>query len=254
MRRAGARTGARAAGLTLVELLIALALSAFLILGLVQMVSAATAADVLQRNQAQLLDRARFALGMLGRAVREAGFRPQPWDAAYKIAGLTADTQDSVSTRGDRLAVRTWSDRNCFDNRNPDTDSDGQPLFYLRESTFEPLASGGLAHSCRYGPDAASLVTQIRRQGVVERVESLQLLFGEDTDGDGIIDAWVRAGGWTDAGRVLGVRIGLLLAGDDAVDDTGLREYSILGEPFRTPGDGRLRSVFESATAIRGKT
>lgn len=250
MRRAGIRSG----GLTLVELLVALALTAFLVLGLVQMVSAATAADALQRNQAQILDRARFALGTLGRAVREAGYRPQPWSDVYEIDMLTDDTLDGASPRGDRLAVRAWSDRNCFDNRNPDTDGDGRPLFYLRESVFEPLAAGGLAHSCRYGPDAASLTTQIRRQGLVEGVESLQVLFGEDSDADGNIDTWVPAGHWADDRRVLGVRVGLLLAGEDAVTGAGVVDRTILGEPWRTAGDGRLRAVFESAFAIRGNT
>lgn len=254
MRTAGKRAGMGAGGLTLVELLVALVLTAFLVLGLVQMVSAASAADALQRNQAQLLDRARFALGAMGRAIREAGYRPEPWAEAYAIEALTGDTVDGASSRGDRLAVRAWSDCNCFDNRNPDTDGDGRPLFYLRESSFEPLASGGLAHSCWYGPDEASLIEQIRRQGLVERLESLQLLFGEDTDGDGNIDAWVRADEWADESRVLGVRIGLLLSSDDAVNDAGPREYSILGETIRTPDDGRLRSVFETTFAIRGKT
>jgi type IV pilus assembly protein PilW len=254
MPPSSARSPGRAGGLTLVELLVALVLTAFLVLGLVQMVSAATAADALQRNQAQLLDRARFALNTLGRAVREAGFRPEPWNDAFAIEALTEDTLDDASARGDRLAVRSWSDRNCFDNRNPDTDGAGRPLFYLRESTFEPLASGGLAHRCRYGPDPASLTTQIARQGLVEGVESLQVLYGEDADGDGNAETWVRAGQWTASGRVLGIRIALLVAGDDAVAEAGPADLSILDESRRTPADGRLRHVFESAFAIRGKT
>jgi type IV pilus assembly protein PilW len=246
--------GKPARGMTLIELLIALALASFLVLGLVQIVAAASAAGSLQRNQAQLLDRARFAIGFLGRAVRHAGYRPEPWNSAYADDALGDANQDGTSASGDRLELRAWSDRNCFDNRNPDRDADGQPRFYLRESRFDLTVDGSLAHTCRYGPALDSLTTQIPRQGLLPGVEAFQVLYGEDADGDGNIDGWLRAGQWTDARNVLGVRIGLLLASDDAVAEPVSGTFDVFGAPLQGPADGRLRRLFEFALAIRGRT
>lgn len=241
------------AGLTLLELVIALSLSSLLILGLVQITSAASAAGSLQRNQSLLQERARFAAGLLGRALWQAGFNPEPWNDEYSIVPLSPATADDVSARGDRLAVRAWSDRNCFDNRNPDEGPDGRPLFYLRESVFDLTADGHLAHLCRYGPSESEWVTQVRRQGLVPGIEAFQVLYGEDRDHDGLAERWVPAGQWDNPGQVLGVQVGLLVAGDDPVIEPATREFEVLDRQFAAAADGRPRQVIRIAAAIRGQ-
>jgi prepilin-type N-terminal cleavage/methylation domain-containing protein len=254
MSASAVHSGAAARGLTLIELLIAVALTAVLVLGLVQVVSAAAAASSLQRNQAQVLDRARFVIGVLGRTARQAGYRPEPWSVTYDAAALADGNLDGATAAGDRLALRGWSDLNCFDNRNPDRDADGRPRFYIRESLFDLNSLGNLAHTCRYGPAPTELTTQIRREGMVPGVEAFQILYGEDGDGDGNVDAWVRAGQWADPQRVLGLRIGLLLAGDDAVADPAEQAFDVLDDARQAPADGKLRRLFEFAVALRGRT
>jgi len=241
-------------GFSLVELLIAAALTALLTLGLVQIVAAGSAAAGLQRNSAQLDDQARFAVDVLGRAIREAGFRPEPWNATWDLEALGEETADGVAYASDRLSVRTWSDRNCFDNRNPDRDSEGEPLFYLRESVFDLTGTRSLARLCRYGPSLAELTTQVPRQGWVPNVESFQLLFGEDIDGDDGMDHWVGAGQWQNSGRVLGIRVGLLLATAEAVVEPEAVLHELLDATHESPADGRLRRVVDLAVAIRGRT
>jgi type IV pilus assembly protein PilW len=241
------------AGFSLLELLLAAALAAVLMLGLVHIVTAASAASELQRNQAQIQDHARHAIGILSRAIREAGFSPEPWSDDYPPLGLTADNLDGASVTGDRLAVRAWSDLNCFDSRNPDRDSEGNPRFYIRESVFDLSGDQNLARLCRYGPNPAEMTTQVRRQGLLTGVESFQLLYGEDADSDGNVERWVPAGQWSDSRRVLGVRIGLLLASDDAVEEPAATSVQVLDTPVTTPPDGRLRRVFEFAASLRGR-
>ena len=244
----------RSTGFTLIELLLAMALAALLILGLVHVVTAASAAGSLQRNQAQIQEHARLAIGVLSQAVRQAGYRPEPWNNAYDLVTLTDQTLDSVTTSGDRLAVRTWSDLNCFDNRNPDQDSEGHPRFYLRESVFDLNRDHGLTRLCRYGPNASQLTTQIQRQGLVPGVESFQILYGEDADRDGNIERWVPAGQWSDAQGVLGIRVGLLLTSEDTVAEPVVQRHEVLGVESTSVADGKLRRVFEFAVAIRGRT
>ena len=244
----------RASGLTLIELLIALTLSGMLILGLVQIASAAASSTRLQRNQAQMQENARLAISIITRYVREAGFNPEPWNDALPYTGLTADSVDAISGDSDRLVVSGWSDLNCFDNRNPELDAGGKPAFFIREAAFDLNSSRGLTWQCRYGPSLAEMVTQIRRQGLVQDVDAFQVLYGEDSEGDNTIDLWVKAGQWGATERVLGVRLGLLLTSKDLVAERNSRRFQVLDERISKAGDGRLRRVIQFAAAFRSKT
>jgi type II secretory pathway pseudopilin PulG len=240
--------------MTLLELLIATLLTAILLLGIVQFASAAGAARQLQDNQSQLQDQARNVSRLIGDAISEAGFDPAPWNAAYALDDVFAGSTDAVSTRGDRLVVRSWSDRNCFDNLNGVAAADGRPAFYLRESAFDLNTEGQLTRSCRYGPSASDLTTQVRRQGKVPGVEGFQLLFGIDADGDGNAERWARAGDWAAPGQVLGVRVGLLLRGADPVAEPASVDHHVLDSVSSAPADGHLRLPLEFTVAVRGRT
>ena len=237
--------------MSLLELLVATALTAFLVLGLVHFVTAASATTLLQRNQGQIQDRARFAINRIVAAIREAGYRPEPWDETWALEGFTADTLDAVSSGSDRLSVRTWSDRNCFDNRNDATDADGNALFYIRETSFDLNSSKGLTRQCRYGPSLAEMTTQIRRQGMIEGVESFQLLFAIDADADGLAEEWVNAGAWDDPGQIRGVKVGLLLVSENTVVIRQPKEFAVLDTFKHVKADGRLRHVFQFTAAVR---
>jgi len=239
--------------MALMELVIALALSALLVLGLVQIAAAAGSSTQLQRNQAEVQENARLAFNKLSRVIRGAGFSPQPWNPQFPSLGLAESSQDHVSANGDRLAVRDWSDLNCFDHRNPEQDASGNPRFYIREFVFDVSTDRSLTQQCRYGPSLAELTTQVRRQGFINNIESLQVLYGKDSDQDGNIEAWVRAGEWDDIRHILGLRVGILLSSPDAVVEPVSRRHEVLDSAIDRRGDGKLRWVSEFVVAIRGR-
>ena len=243
-----------ARGMTLLELLLAVLLTSILLLGLVRFATAAGLSRQLQDSQARLQDQARSAFRLLGGVIGEAGFDPAPWTADYPLDDPFAGSTDATAASGDRLVVRTWSDRNCFDNLNPVSGPNGRPAFFLRESAFDLSAAGQLTRSCRYGPSASALTTQVRRQGQIPGVDVFQLLFGLDGDGDGNVERWVRAGDWDDPRHVLGVRLGLLLRGADPVVEPQPVEYTVLDRRVTAPADGRLRLALEFTAAVRGRS
>lgn len=231
-------------GFVLTELLAAALITSFLMLGLVQMATATTRGLSLVASLSRSQQGGRFAVQQMQSAVMAAGFNPAPWGATGEPLGLSDDSQDGGAGGDDKLVVSQISDRNCFDLPNPVTDVSGNPAFYLRISTFERSGSGNLAHTCFYGPDAGTLVRQINREGLVQNVESFQLLFVEDTNGDRRADRRVRAGQWGDAEHVLGVEVGILLKSEGVVGDAAPPTFQVLDETVSAPGDGRLRRVW----------
>ena len=69
---------ARQQGLSMVELLVALAISSFLILGITQIYLDSKRNDVFRQSQAANLENSRFALSILNELISKAGYRRSP--------------------------------------------------------------------------------------------------------------------------------------------------------------------------------
>jgi len=240
-------------GFTLVELLIGMALAALLTAGVSQLTLATARSFHAQQSLGALQENARLAFTAVGEEVRSAGFRQEPWRSETAIPAIGPETRDGFTTRSDRLVLRRWSDRNCFDNPNPELDGAGRPRFDLRETGFTLGASDNLAVTCRYGPSADALITQVNNMGLAQNAEAFQVAFAEDFDGDGNADRWVRAGGWDAQQGIMAIRLALLLATPEPVGDDDTGALLVLDEQIPTPADGRKRRVFDATFAIGGR-
>jgi len=98
------------------------------------------------------------------------------------------------------------------------------------------------------------MVTQVQRQGLVPGVESFQVQYGEDVDDDGNVDRWVAADQWQDPHGIKGMKLGLLLASEDAVAEPVTSLHRVLDVVVTSGPDGKLRRVIEFAVALRGRT
>lgn len=240
-------------GFSLIELMIAMTISALLMLALVQIAGAARSSFRLQEGLASVQQSGRFALESLADILQQAAFEPYPWLATGIAVGVTEGSIDGLSASSDRLAVRSWSERNCFGNLNPVQDTAGKAVFYLKESVLELNSSNNLAHTCRYGTSADTLVLQINRQGLVEDVESFQALYALDLDLDGHPDRWTTAAGWPPNSQLRGLQLGLLIRSPDAAVEPVARIFNVLEQIVSAPADGRLRRVFTYSQAFPGR-
>ena len=118
-------------------------------------------------------------------AIRSAGFNPWPWQESTLIPEIGANTANGDSVAGDRLSINSWSDLNCFDNRNPVKGANGEPEFFVRQFTWDLNSDHHLTLECRYGRSLTELSTQVRRQGLIPGVEVFELIYGEDLDAGG---------------------------------------------------------------------
>jgi len=236
-------------GMSLLELLIAMALSSLLTLIMVQMAMAARGSFRMQENLAELQENARYFADLLTTHLAASAYHPQPWLHETTPIGLMADSADGSSANSDKLVSRQWSQQNCFGTLNPDRDSSGKARFYLKESILE-MSNENLVVSCRYGRSAAELSTQINRQGAIPQVEVFQALYATDSDADGEIDAWIRAGQWSSPDQVRAVRLSILSRSRESFSFQQPRDFRILDFNYTAPADGRLRRVVSYTVSL----
>ncbi|MGD9020556.1 MAG: PilW family protein [Lysobacterales bacterium] len=238
-------------GFTIMELLIAMFLSSLLISGVAALMGSSVAAYRQQLAHGQMEESGRFARGTLASHITQAGFHPRPWQGG--LPALTAGSINGLGVAGDQLGLQRWSARNCYGNQNPVTGADGRPEFYLLQTDFRINPNDNLVMTCRYGPHASNLTTQVNNFGLAENVETLQALYAEDRDGDGIADGWVQAGAWTDESRVLAIKVAMLITSPKVSRGSAPRPITLLDETFAAPADGRLRRVVTLVAVIRGR-
>jgi prepilin-type N-terminal cleavage/methylation domain-containing protein len=240
-------------GFTLMEVMIGVFLSTVLMTGILQLMSGSVAAYRLQLSQSQMEESSRYARDVLMTHITGAGYHPEPWLEGQNLSALTDEALNGISVRGDQLGLQRLSRVNCYGNENPITDSEGQPEFYLLQTRFRVNASFNLAMTCRYGPDTSSLITQINNFGLVEDVETMQVLYAEDQNGDFIPDHWVTAQSWQKENNIQGLKVALLFSNRQAFTEATEATVTLLDETTTLPADGHLRKISSLTAAIRGR-
>ena len=93
---------------------------------------------------------------------------------------------------------------------------------------------------------------------LAQGVENLQLLYGEDTDRDGVPDVYRHANTVLDWSRVISIQVGLLLRSPDSYGTGSERDnakHQILDFVFDDPDDERFqRKVMSYAVVMRNTT
>jgi type IV pilus assembly protein PilW len=227
------RTPARAGGLTLVELLVAMALGLTTVLIAGRLLLLATRTQAAQAESAALDDGGRYATELLGRAVRQAGYVDPALLAAPDAAVLLEAAPAAVAGYDARSLSRT---SNALDDPLPGQ-VNGSDVLALRFAGAGPVGGGdGSMVSCAGFPVAqgeegwsifyvarnaegeAELRCKYRgaanwsADALVSGVDGFQVLYGLDTDSppDGVPNRYVNA----DAIRALDALLPAALAPD----------------------------------------
>ncbi|HJV74275.1 MAG TPA: PilW family protein [Noviherbaspirillum sp.] len=207
-------------GITLVELMISLALSLFVVMAATALFLSTKSAYLAQDDSTQILDTGRYAVEILARAVRQAAY--ENWDVAEAPAvstefltpnvfgldsrslksrsvGIEAPVSKAING-SDVLAIRFFGAGteengdgtmlNCagfsvgaVPTAEAAEESRGWSIFYVAEdSTGEPELY------CKYRGN-----TSWASQSIARGVESFQVLYGLDTDADGFPNRLLNA-------------------------------------------------------------
>lgn len=163
--------------------------------------------------------------------------------AVFQVTGFNAGTGDIVHDIGGALVPGNAS--KDLDRRFPI----GSQIFRLRNTTYFIAPSTNNTGPALWRRDGANAPIEL-----AEGVENLQVLYGEDTDGNRAPDAYQTADAVGDWRNVVAIQVALLVSGvQDRVAEEDPREFNLLGEVVGPFDDGRLRRVVNFTVALRNR-
>jgi type IV pilus assembly protein PilW len=222
----------RQAGLTLLELMISLSLGLMLLTGIGTIYVGSNQTYRVQEQNARLQESGRYALDVIGRSLRQAGYWNMPAGSALPVAG-TAITSAAPATT---VTVE-------YDGAGAMDCSGATPA---RITEVFDLNANNLRCT-------ASAVTS----PLISNVEDLQFLYGIDTSGDRSADSYTAAPG--DWNQVVSVRACILIRSQDQGITTSGQPNVSCGVALGTAAtsaaaaDTRLRRVFVATFNLRNR-
>lgn len=240
-------------GLTLVELMIALGLGLLLVAGVGAVYLGSSQTYRVAQEGARIQESGRYALDVIGRSLRQAGYAPVNFSGTLMaISGTngTSDAPDVLTTQ------RGWNagDRSCVDASGA-ANQVVQEIFSIDTTNAELECNGTIPPD----PTAAA-------QPILSGVEDLQILYGRDTDTPADYSANLYAPQPANAaewGQVVSVRACVLVHSEnEGVAPAGSSYFNCKGalgreandaERFSSNGDTRLRRTFVATFALRNR-
>jgi len=266
-----ANIGQRQAGLTLLELMISLTLGLLLLTGIGTIYVGSNQTYRVQEQNARIQESGRYALEILGRSLRQAGYWNMPViPVALKIAfGGTSINGTDNSTNG------TASDTviSQYDGVIGDRDCEGNNVTasIVAADDVAAVAAGGIADNAIVIQDAIRLNgtdlecdgnvdATVDHQPLVSNIEDLQLLYGVDNVGnDQSADLYTAAPTAAQWPLVVSVRACVLIRSEEqGIAISGQPNVSCgvaLGTAATSPAvaDTRLRRVFVATFNLRNR-
>lgn len=292
-------------GLTLIELMVSLAMSLLVVMAASSFFLGSSRSRDTQDDTGQLQDNARFATEMITKSIQQAGYQNYMAGSAGAAnrREVAAASDGEPDIRGyNNSAAGTSTDNGVHDrsaNRvnNSDTlvvryqgsgsPADGSMIDCMGRSQVAPSTPGDRAFSifevrqpvgsaepelrCKYFNVSTGSFSV---EPIVRGVETLQFMYGIDTDGDSFADRWLNAAEVSPTGsatpaadwaRVRSVRVGMVLRSPNRVAvTTGVGTTTVMVSPLGTnfsqnvndtlpvnSADGRLRKLVTFTVNLR---
>lgn len=238
-------------GLTMVELLVAMTLGLVILLAIGSVYLGSRATYRIQEDNARLQETGRYALEVLGRSVRQAGYWNipiSPVSNATAFGGTAITGTDGASGASDTVTVQ-------YDGLAGDRDCEGNTLA-ANAIVQDAYRLNGNDLQCDGNADST-----VDPQTLVSDIEDVQILYGIDTNNDQSVDQYVAAP--ADWNQVYSARVCVLARSPNSVNNAPQRFLNCRGAlgistgtaAFTTAGAGdlRLRRVFVATYSLRNR-
>jgi len=285
-------TARRQAGLSLIELMVAITIGLVLSIVAAQAYLSASTAQSSQTDLTRIQESARFAFDLVGREARLAGYRDNTrataaWltfdTSAAGTSYITGVNDATTLTLGGSVTATVLNNSDAitfryYGNDNPGaTAADGSILDCqgnaIRRSDLLSETLYVAADAANNNEPTLFCSTWLNGTGtptqvpLIPGVESLQVLYGEDTDQDGVINRYVPIGSVTSLGQIKAVWVSAVVraAGNSAVAPQSLvfnhfgtayapgdaAPSGDAGSVFTSPTDSHVRRVLSTVVALR---
>ncbi len=203
-------------GLSLIELMIAIALGIFIAAAMISLFVNSKQSFRMNENMSRMQENARFAVSFISRDMRMADYH-----TCVTAPGLD-DAVSAVNNSGlnasDTFTI-LWQSNAC-------------DAAVVNVTTIYSIQTGSTGSPALFrSVDGVS-------QELVEGIENLQVLFGEDTDDDNVPNYYVDAASITDMAQAISIRFTLVAR----TLETNL-----------TAGGGRITRSFTSTITLRNR-
>ena len=238
----------RSRGFTIIELMITMTITSFMILGSVTFLVSARNSNQLQTALSDLNSSGRFGLDQISRDLRMSGYREEDWTAGALdtvIYAVHGEPEDG----GDTIGIVYEGYRDCG---------------FVSVGTMEDLDGDGVDETPR--PGLVSNAYQVvdgsllcNGQPITGGVEEMQVYFGEDTDANESPNRWIAPSTvGLNMERVVSVRIHLLARTNGNTDlSQGVQRYWF-DNTYRNEtdpvDDGQVRREYVVTVALRNPT
>ena len=235
----------RQKGFTLVEMMIAIVIGLLLIAGTLSVFLSTKQGYRMENGLSLMQATGRATLDLLTRDIMLAGF-PQSSSIETFVTGAGL-TQDGGGSNSDTFTVRFQSTTDCQNSAaGTPTYADGQR--YAKNHYF--IQNGNLMCETLAEDNSVDHAAVV----LVEGIENMQVLYGEDNDAtDAVTNAtrYVTAGNVTNWNNVVSVRIGFVVNSQDNIatsNDTAT--FSLIGQTAIAASADRMRRRAYSTTAV----
>lgn len=244
------------AGLSIVELLVALVISMLLMTGVVQVFLASKQTYASNEAASRLQENGRFALEFIAQSARHAGYveaanntlDPLPRPIATATQGTEDNPSDSIAFSF-QPRLMDGARRDCLGNTNiGGSNIENTDVIINHYSIeYEGTEASALACSSRH----ASKNTENTKSVLVEGIDALQVQYGIGTAGN--VTQYISADRVTNWNNVLAVRIAVLANSIEQVNPAPPpdRQYVLLDAAPLSFADGKARQVFTTTIKLR---
>jgi type IV pilus assembly protein PilW len=245
------------AGFTLVELMVAMTLGMVLMVVISNVFVASKESYRTTEDMSRLQENARFAVTHLGRVLRMASYVDDPTAVSVTRASIFGAAPAVTGTEGggtvsDSVTVRYQgsADGTVFDCQG--NQIAGGAFVVAR---FHLAAAGdGSGTTSLYCDNTGTVGPVAADLELVQGVENLQVLYGEDTDGDGTANRYLVQSSVTTLDNVVSLRIGLLMStANQVASATDTRTYNVIGTSIGPINDKRVRRMYTTTIALRNR-
>lgn len=247
-------------GVTLIELMISMAIGLVVLWGVVEVFASNKETYKVQDSLGELQENGQYALNFISQQIRQTGYYPNPY------GGLTGTSATAEAVAFGAVLPVTG-------NNGTGTNNDDITVSYYTTTTDCIGDNPPVVNTAKQKQTATGLATTIATNildiqagssgrpslfcngiEVADGIEAMQILYGEDTDADGLVDTYSPVSAVADLREVMVVKVSILVATSKEINrESDTKSYTLLDTTIGPVGDRRLRRVYSATIRLRNR-